>query len=70
MLVCVVVGLVAVWWALVDRRAAGVVFAVISGVLLVGAVVLVALEGPGARRRVDPGRAWAVGRSCAAGVHR
>ena len=44
-LACVVVALVAAWWALVHRGAARVVGAAAAGVLLVGAVVLVVLEG-------------------------
>ena len=44
-LACVVVALAAAWWALVRRGFARVVGAVIAVVLLVGAVVLVVLEG-------------------------
>ena len=44
-LACVVVAMVAAWWALVHRGAARVVGAAAAGVLLVGAVVLVVLEG-------------------------
>ena len=44
-LACVVVALVAAWWALVHRGAARVIGAAGAGVLLVGAVVLVVLEG-------------------------
>ena len=44
-LACVVVALAAAWWALVRRGFARVVGAVAAAVLLVGAVVLVVLEG-------------------------
>jgi diacylglycerol kinase family enzyme len=44
-LACVVVALAAAWWALVRRGFARVVGAVVAVVLLVGAVVLVVLEG-------------------------
>ena len=44
-LACVVVALLAAWWALVHRGAARYAAAVGAGVLLAGAVVLVALEG-------------------------
>jgi len=44
-LACVVVAFAAAWWALVRRGFARVVGAVIAVVLLVGAVVLVVLEG-------------------------
>ena len=44
-LACVVVALLAAWWALVHRGAARHAAAVGAGVLLAGAVVLVALEG-------------------------
>ena len=44
-LACVAVALVAAWWALVNRGAIRVIGAVAAGVLLVGAVVLVVLEG-------------------------
>jgi diacylglycerol kinase family enzyme len=44
-LACVVVALGAGWWALVHRGFARVVGAAVAGVLLVGAVVLVVLEG-------------------------
>ena len=44
-LACVVVALWAAWWALVHRGAARYAAAVGAGVLLAGAVVLVALEG-------------------------
>jgi len=44
-LACVVVALVAGWWALVHRGAARVVGAMSAGVLLAGAVVLVVVEG-------------------------
>jgi diacylglycerol kinase family enzyme len=44
-LACVVVALAAAWWALVRRGFARVVGAVIAVVFLVGAVVLVVLEG-------------------------
>ena len=44
-LACVVVALAAAWWALVRRGLARVVGAALAVVLLVGAVVLVVLEG-------------------------
>jgi len=44
-LACVVVALAAGWWALVHRGAARVIAAAGAGVLLVGAVVLVVVEG-------------------------
>jgi len=44
-LACLVVALWAAWWALVHRGAARFVAAVGAGVLVVGAVVLVVLEG-------------------------
>lgn len=44
-LACLVVGVVAAWWALVHRGAARYAAAAGAGVVLVGAVVLVALEG-------------------------
>jgi diacylglycerol kinase family enzyme len=44
-LACVAVALAAAWWALVHRGAARVVGAAAAGVLLVGAVVLVVVEG-------------------------
>jgi diacylglycerol kinase family enzyme len=44
-LACVVVALAAAWWALIHRGAARLVGAAGAGVLLVGAVVLVVLEG-------------------------
>ena len=44
-LACVLVALVAVWWALVHRGAGRFAAAAGAGVLLVGAVVLVVLEG-------------------------
>ena len=44
-LACVVVALLAAWWALVHRGAARYAAAAGAGVLLVGAVVLVVLEG-------------------------
>jgi diacylglycerol kinase family enzyme len=44
-LACVVVAVAAAWWALVRRGFARVVGAVIAVVLLIGAVVLVVLEG-------------------------
>jgi len=44
-LACLVVALLAAWWALVHRGAARYAAAAGAGVLLVGAVVLVALEG-------------------------
>jgi len=44
-LACVVVALAAAWWALVRRGFARVVGAVVAVVLLVGAVVLVVVEG-------------------------
>jgi diacylglycerol kinase family enzyme len=44
-LACVVVALVAAWWALVHRGAARFVGAAVAGVVLAGAVVLVVLEG-------------------------
>ncbi len=44
-LACVAAALAAVWWALVRRGLARVVGAVLAAVLLVGAVVLVVLEG-------------------------
>ena len=44
-LACVVLALVAAWWALVHRGAARVVAAAGAAVLLAGAVALVALEG-------------------------
>ena len=44
-LACVLVALVAAWWALVHRGAARVIGAAAAAVLLVGAVVLVVLEG-------------------------
>jgi diacylglycerol kinase family enzyme len=44
-LACVAVAVVAAWWALVRRGAARVVGAATAGVFLVGAVVLVVLEG-------------------------
>jgi diacylglycerol kinase family enzyme len=44
-LACVVVALVAAWWALIHRGAARFVGAAGAGVLLAGAVVLVVLEG-------------------------
>jgi hypothetical protein len=42
---CVLVAVAAGWWALVHRGAARVVAAVIAAALLVGAVVLVVIEG-------------------------
>lgn len=44
-LACVVLALSAAWWALVHRGAARYAAAAAAGVLLAGAVVLVALEG-------------------------
>jgi diacylglycerol kinase family enzyme len=44
-LACMVLALGAAWWALVRRGSARVVGAVVAAVLLVGAVVLVVLEG-------------------------
>src|SRR5512143_4120701 len=44
-LVCVVLALLAAWWALVHRGAARIAAAAAAGVLLAGAVVLVVLEG-------------------------
>jgi diacylglycerol kinase family enzyme len=44
-LACVGVGLLAAWWALVHRGTARYAAAVLAGLLLAGAVVLVALEG-------------------------
>ena len=44
-LACLVVALLAAWWALVHRGAVRFAAAVGAGVLLVGAVVLVVLEG-------------------------
>ena len=44
-LACVVLALLAAWWALVHRGAARYAAAAAAGVLLAGAVVLVALEG-------------------------
>ena len=44
-LACVVAALSAAWWALVHRGAARYAAAAVAGVLLAGAVVLVALEG-------------------------
>jgi diacylglycerol kinase family enzyme len=44
-LACVVFALVAAWWALVHRGAARLIGAAVTAVLLIGAVVLVALEG-------------------------
>jgi diacylglycerol kinase family enzyme len=44
-LACVVAALLAAWWALVHRGAARYAAAAVAGVLLAGAVVLVALEG-------------------------
>jgi diacylglycerol kinase family enzyme len=44
-LACVIVAVVAAWWALIHRGAARLVGAAAAGVLLVGAVVLVVLEG-------------------------
>jgi diacylglycerol kinase family enzyme len=44
-LACVVLALVAAWWALIHRGAARLVAAAVAAVLLAGAVVLVALEG-------------------------
>ena len=44
-LACVVLALLAAWWALVHRGAARLAAAAGAGVLLAGAVVLVALEG-------------------------
>ena len=44
-LACLVVALLAAWWALVHRGAARFAAAAGAGVLLAGAVVLVALEG-------------------------
>ena len=43
-LACVVVALLAAWWALLHRGAARLLGAAVAGVLLVGAVVLVVLE--------------------------
>jgi diacylglycerol kinase family enzyme len=44
-LACLVVALLAAWWALVHRGAARYAAAAVAGVLLAGAVALVALEG-------------------------
>jgi diacylglycerol kinase family enzyme len=44
-LACVVVALAAAWWALVRRGSARVIGAVLAGVALVGAVVLVVVQG-------------------------
>jgi diacylglycerol kinase family enzyme len=44
-LACVVLALIAAWWALTHRGAARIVAGAIGGLLLVGAVVLVAIEG-------------------------
>ena len=44
-LACVVLALLTAWWALVHRGAAGFAAAAGAGVLFVGAVVLVVLEG-------------------------
>ncbi len=44
-LACVVLALLAAWWALMHRGAARIAAAVAAGVLLAGAVVLIALEG-------------------------
>ncbi len=44
-LACLVVALLAAWWALVHRGAARFAAAAVAGALLAGVVVLVALEG-------------------------
>jgi hypothetical protein len=44
-LACVLVALAAGWWALVRRGPARVIGAVLAGVALVGAVVLVVVQG-------------------------